>query len=199
MKCCDCGWKLTSLFAKSVSVPRSVSAPSRNSSKVPRRSALPGPYLPSLMMADWLPCSIRRPIPPSRPAMLCRIGPLSIRSSSARGSPNSCSGRSTPSAIPIAVTATPSSVTVTSPGVSCKSAPCARSTRRGKSSLSTTAGPRCPSCRRLRVRSVRHKSLSPCSVRPTTPLPRPPGPSHCRTGCKAMSVPLSFSAGHRHC
>ena len=49
--------------------------------KVPRRSALPGPYLPSLMMADWLPCSIRRPIPPSRPAMLCRIGPLSIRSS----------------------------------------------------------------------------------------------------------------------
>ena len=28
---------------------------------------------------------IRRPIPPSRPAMLCRIGPLSIRSSSARG------------------------------------------------------------------------------------------------------------------
>ena len=53
--------------------------------KVPRRSALPGPYLPSLMMADWLPCSIRRPIPPSRPAMLCRIGPLSIRSSSARG------------------------------------------------------------------------------------------------------------------
>ena len=41
--------------------------------KVPRRSALPGPYLPSLMMADWLPCSIRRPIPPSRPAMLCRI------------------------------------------------------------------------------------------------------------------------------
>ncbi len=49
-----------------------------------------------------------------------------------KGSPNSCSGRSTPSAIPIAVTATPSSVTVTSPGVSCKSAPCARSTRRGK-------------------------------------------------------------------
>ena len=131
-----------------------------------------------------------RPIPPSRPAMSCRIGPLSIRSSSARGLKQLLWEEY--GAIPIAVTATPSSATVTSPGVSCKSAPCARSIRRGKSSLSTTAGPRCPSCRRPRVRSVRHKSLSPCSVRPTTPLPRPPGHSHCRTGCKAMSVPLSF-------
>ena len=47
------------------------------------------------MMADWrLPCSIRRPIPPSRPAMLCRIGPLSS-GAQAQGSPNSCSGRYT--------------------------------------------------------------------------------------------------------
>ncbi len=121
-------------------------------------------------MADWQPCSIRRPIPPSRPAMSCRIGPLSIRSSSAWGSPNSCSGRSTPSAIPTAVTAIPSSATVTNPGASCKSAPCARSTRRGKSSLLTTAGPRCPSPRPPRVRSVRPRSLSPCLARPTTPL-----------------------------
>ena len=120
-----------SLFAKSVSVPRSVSAPSRNSSKVPRRSALPGPYLPSLMMADWLPCSIRRPIPPSRPAMLCRIGPLSIRSSSAGVSkqllweeytqryPNSCYSYS-------------QFCDRYKSWCRLQSAPCARSTRRGK-------------------------------------------------------------------
>ena len=168
--------------------------------KVPRRSALPGPYLPSLMMADWLPCSIRRPIPPSRPAMLCRIGPLSIRELKRKGVskqllweeytqryPNSCYSYSQ----------------FCDRYKSWCQLQKKRSMRQihkaGKSSLSTTAGPRCPSCRRLRVRSVRHKSLSPCSVRPTTPLPRPPGPSHCRTGCKAMSVPLSFSAGHRYC
>lgn len=85
MKCCDCGLRLTSLFARSVSVPRSVSAPSKNSSKVPKRLALPSPYPPSLMMTNWRPCFIRRPIPSFRPVTSSRIGPPSIRSSSARG------------------------------------------------------------------------------------------------------------------
>ena len=151
----DCGWKLTSV--RQISICTKVSVGSiRNSSKCP--DARPDLALTQpAMMANWLPCSIRRPIPPSRPRHVGADWPSVHQELKRRGLPNSCSGRSTPSAIPITVTATPSSVTVTSPGVSCKSAPCARSIRQGKSSLSTTAGPRCPSCRRPRVRSVRHK------------------------------------------
>ena len=137
--------------------------------------ALPGP-LPTEFDdgTTGCPCSIRRPIPPSRPAMLCRIGPLSIRSSKRRvlqtavweeytqRYPNSCYSYS-------------QFCDRYKSWCQLQSAPCARSTRRGKLFIDY-CGPRCPSCRRLRVRSVRHKSLSPCSVRPTTPLPRPPGP-----------------------
>ena len=117
MKCCDCGWKLTSLFAKSVSVPRSVSAPSETPQKCPGARPYPGPYLPKLdgrLAALFYP---QADTTISARHVHCRIGPLSIQEPKRKGVSKQLLWEGTPSAIPIAVTATPSSVTVTSPGV----------------------------------------------------------------------------------
>ena len=126
--------------------------------KVPRRSALPGPYLPSLMMADWLPCSIRRPIPPSRPAMLCRDWPSVHQELQAQGVSKQLLWEEYTQRYPNSCYSYSQFCDRYKSWCQLQKRSMRQIHKAGKSSLSTTAGPRCPSCRRLRVRSVRHKS-----------------------------------------
>ena len=118
-------------------------------SKCPRRSALPGPYLQSLMMADWLPVlsagRYHHLGPPCCAGLaLCPSG------AQAQGSkqllweeytqryPNSCYSYS-------------QFCDRYKSWCQLQSAPCARSTRRGKALYRLLRAHGAPSCRRLRV------------------------------------------------
>ena len=72
---------------------------------------------------------------------------------------------------------------------------CARTTGRVRSCLLIMPARRCRWWTKPAVRSARRRSSSPCSVPPTTPMPRPPGHRACRTGSARMCVPSPFSAG----
>ena len=192
MKCCDCGWKLTLCSPNQYLYQVSVGS-IQKLLKVPRRSGLTWP-LPTEFDDGRLAALFYPQADTTISARhLCRIGPLSIRSSKRKGSPKQLLWEEYTQRYPNSCYSYSQFCDRYKSWCQLQKRSMRQIHKAGKALYRLLrAHEICPSCRRLRVRSVRRKSLSPCSVRPTTPLPRPPGPSHCRTGCKAMSVPLSF-------